>query len=132
MSIAEKSWTFLTKMNSKRDSAASVEVDGKLFVAGGLNDDGALSSTEFISPEGTVSGGPDLPGAWHNHCMIKLPSGKLVILGGSPSSELGKSALEFNPANLLFRDWPALTSKRFGHCCAVFNSPLHNGRPVAL
>merc|ERR1712223_1635337 len=52
MDIEEKSWTFLTKMNSKRSYVAAVEVNNKLFVAGGNDNDGALSSTEFISSEG--------------------------------------------------------------------------------
>jgi len=130
----EKIWTFLTRMNSKRSFVASIELDGKLFVAGGWNGTSgadSYSSTEFISVDGTVSPGPDLPSPRDEHCMIKLPSQKVLILGGV-SSSVRKSAIEFNPATNSFKNLPSLTSQRLSSGCTVFNSPFHNGRPVAL
>ena len=80
MDIEERSWTFLTKMSSKRHAVAAVEVNEKLFVVGGYNGDDFLSSTEFISSEGMVKAGPNLPSPRSSHCMTKLPSGNIIII----------------------------------------------------
>ena len=130
MDIEEKSWTFLTKMNSKRNDVAAVEWSNKLFVAGGYNDD-YLSSTEFISSEGMVTAGPDLPSPRETHCMTKLPSGRIVIIGGYPSS-VGKSVIEFDPITNSFNELPSLATERDDLACAVFKSPFHNERLVLL
>ena len=131
MDIEEKSWTFLTKMNSKRDNVAAVEVNNKLFVAGGYNGDDELSSTEFISSEGMVTAGPDLPSPRSSHCMTKLPSGRIVFIGGYPSSNR-KSVIEFDPITNSFKDLPSLATERYHLACAVFKSPFHNERMVLL
>ena len=132
MDIEEKSWTFLTKMNSKRSYVAAVEVNNKLFVAGGWNGDEVLSSTEFISSEGMVTAGPDLPSPRSKHCMTKLPSGRIIIIGGYPSSSVGKSVIEFDPITNSFNDLPSLITERSYLACAVFKSPFHNERLVLL
>ena len=110
---------------------AAVEVNNKLFVTGGYNG-GSLSSTEFISSEGMVTAGPDLPSPCGDHCMTKLPSGNVIIIGGSPSDSVGKSVIEFNPITNSYNDLPSLISARQDLACAVFYSPFHNGRPVLL
>jgi len=134
MSIETKSWTYLAAMSSKRLYAASAELDGKLFITGGksgFND--RLSSTEFITVEGEVSPGPNLPSPPRSgHCMMKLPSGKIIITGGYPSSSVGKEVLEFDPATNSYVDMPPLTTERRDHACAVFQSPQHEGRYVAM
>merc|ERR1719471_939171 len=118
-------------MNSRRRDMAAVELNGKLFVAGGYNyNEGALSSTEFISPEGMVTSGPDLPVPWDSHCMTKLPSGNVVFIGGNGGSS--RSVIEFDPVTNSFQDLPSLSSKRSYLACAIFKSPIHNGRPVLL
>ena len=129
MEIKKKNWSFLTELNFKRSGAASVEVDDKLFVTGGLNNRirGDMKSTEFISLEGDVSVGPDLPSPRSGHCMIKLPSGKMIILGGD-SIEDGKSAIVFDIKTKRFQDLPSLKFGRVNFGCAVFNSALHNYR----
>ena len=119
-------------MSSKRHALAAVEVNEKLFVVGGYNGDDFLSSTEFISSEGMVKAGPNLPSPRSSHCMTKLPSGNIIIIGGQPSSSVGKSVIEFNPVTNSFNDLPSLTTKRYYLECAVFNSPFHNGRSVLL
>ena len=131
MDFEKKSWTFLTKMNSKKRNVAAVEVNNKLFVAGGWNGDDRLSSTEFISSEGMVTAGPDLPSPRSRHCMTKLPSGRIVIIGGYPSS-VGKSVIEFDPITNSFNELPSLSTERYDLACAVFKSPFHNERLVLL
>jgi len=55
----------------------------------------------------------------------------ILVLGGYRKS-VQKSTIEFDPATETFKDLAALKRKRLNSGCAVFYSPLHNGRPVAL
>ena len=64
--------------------------------------------------------------------MIKLPSGKLLVTGGYPSWSVGKKVLEYDPATNSYVEMPTLTTSRFQHACAVFQSPQHEGRYVAM
>ena len=64
--------------------------------------------------------------------MMKLPSGKLLVIGGSPSSSVGTKVLEFDPATNSYDDMPPLTTYRWDHACAVFQSPQHEDRYVAM
>ena len=82
LSIETKSWTYLATMAFKRREAAGAEVQGKLFITGGSYGNNYHSSTEYITVEGEVLPGPNLPSPPRSfHCMMKLPSGKLVITG---------------------------------------------------
>ena len=64
--------------------------------------------------------------------MMKLPSGKLLITGGEEPESVGKKVLEFDPATNSYDEMPPLTTERSEHACAVFQSPQHEGRYVAL
>ena len=48
------------------------------------NSDG-LASTELVKQDGTISVGTPLPAARWFHCMVTLPDGKVMILGGQSS-----------------------------------------------
>ena len=90
------------------------------------------SSTEYISPNGDVSLGPDLPSPRSGHCMVSLPSGKVMIMGGMPKESL-KSVIIFDPdTNSFDTSVPSLIHERNDFACVVFNSPLHEMRPVVL
>ena len=83
MDLKKKAWKFLTKMSTKRISSAAVAINTSLFVTGGHVDGGEpLSTTEYIHADGNVSTGPDLPSPRAGHCMVALPSGKAMIIGG--------------------------------------------------
>jgi hypothetical protein len=129
LALEEQKWKKLANMKSKRWAAASVELDGKLFVTGGHNGQD-LKSTEYISIEGDVAPGPDLPSPRDSHCMIKLPSGNVMVTGGNPSK---KEVLMFDQTTNTFeKNSTSLSTERLGHGCAVFLSPHHGGRPVAM
>ena len=51
LDVKERSWRLLTKMKSIRSYAASSDVDGRLFIAGGYYDGNTTSTTEFIRYE---------------------------------------------------------------------------------
>ena len=63
MDLNTKSWNFLTNMTTTRLQSSSVAVKGSLFVTGGWDENpySSLSSTEYVTLNGNVLPGPDLP-----------------------------------------------------------------------
>jgi len=127
------SWTLLTNMSIKRWYSASVPVNGKLLVLGGIGYGGIgyLATSEYVSPDGDASQpGPDLPGPLYGHCAVKLSNGQVMLLGGDLDK---KSVIVFNPDTEIFdQSLPPLTFKRSDAGCAVFKSPRHDNREVVL
>ena len=127
------SWTLLTNMSTKRWYSASVPVNGKLLVLGGIGYGGIgyLATSEYVSPDGDASQpGPDLPGPRYGHCAVKLSNGQVMLLGGDLDK---KSVIVFNPDTEIFdQSLPPLTFKRSDAGCAVFKSPRHDNREVVL
>ena len=123
-------WRLLAELKHPRSRHASVELHGRLWVTGGKNEkDGRLFSTEFISRNGKVKPGPDLPHEMDDHCMVKLRDGRVMILGGHPDR---RSVMIFNPYDGSFVDGPDMLFDRYSSACAVFNSPMHDERPVVM
>ena len=128
------SWTFLTKMTTKRSSSASVPVNGNLLVLGGTDASyNRLATTEYISPSGDASQpGPDLPKPRGEHCAVKLSNGQVMLLGGYPYENL-KSAIIFHPESETFdQSLPPMLYDRSYFGCASFYSPMHDNREVVL
>ncbi len=99
-------------MKSRRSYHAATVVKDALFISGGYYN-GNLASTEFIHADGTVTNGPNLPVARYGHCMVTLHDGKVIIIGGYPSS-LYKNVLVFDPADNSFTTGPSLSyNKRY-------------------
>ena len=98
------------------------------------------STTEFINLDGNVTPGPDLPLPLYDHCMVTLPSGKIMIIGDHSKEKI---VLVFDPRENKFEKSAFSYHGKVGGKneefryrykldCAVFNSPLHNFRPVVL
>ena len=97
-----------------------------------------LSSTEFIFQDGRVQVGRNLPYANAGHCMVTLDSGKVLIIGGYSGYQYTRSrnVTLFDPNKYPFNPYVVSDSfliyDRYRAGCAVYNSPMHNGRPVIL
>ena len=71
---------------------------------------------------------PNMPSEREDHCMVSLPDGKVMILGGNngihpdPFTIQHKSVLRFDPATNTFDDMPSLKKDRSGASCTVFYS----------
>ncbi len=73
MTSQNKNHTNQIKMTTPRVYAASIAIDGKLFVTGGYEPkSGGLSSTEYVGPLGGPNAGPDLPVKLYHHCFARL------------------------------------------------------------
>ena len=82
MDLEKRSWKFLTNMTTARYGSASVAIDRSLFIVGGFDGNGYYAnSTEYVRNDGFVFNGPDFDRV--GHCMVTLPSGKVMIIGGT-------------------------------------------------
>ena len=119
-------------MTSRRSSHASTVVKNALFITGGYDGSSRLATTEYIYANGTVQSGPNLPEARYGHCSVTLHDGKVMILGAFRPSSLNRNVIIMDPADNSFTTGPSLSYDREHAACTLFNSPLHNGRPVVL
>ena len=101
---------------------------------GGIGGKKMLSSTEYISLDGSASQpGPELPLPRSRHCAVKLRTGKVMIIGGGLDEEIQQNVIIFDPdAKTFVHSLPSLNYARFGLGCAVFNSTMHENREVVL
>ena len=127
-----QAWTLLAEMNTKRYYPSSVVTNKGLWVTGGMNNGGHyLASTEYIYINGSVINGPNLPSARYGHCMVTLPDGNILIMGGYPSSNYRSTSI-FNPEDKSFSQGPSLIHIRAYPACTIFFSTKHGNRPVVL
>ena len=79
-----------------------------------------------------------MPASRYAHCMVTLHDGKIMILGGYLGGPRKlrdpklKSVMIFNPEDNTFTSGPSLLFGRVRFGCALFQSPLHENRPVIL
>ena len=85
-------------------------------------------STEFISMDGTVEAGPNLPspGRW-GHSMVTLHDGRVIILGDGTSA-MWKKVWIYNKNTDTFEDGPDLIYPRDHAGATLFRSAKHNNR----
>ncbi len=114
-------------MNTTRQSSATIVLaDGRILVAGGIDDNlNRLASAETYSPmSGTFSpvgamGTPRLiPG------VAPLPDGKILITGGLTPTSATASAEIFDPQTNSFAPTGSMLAARYGHA----SFPLPDGR----
>ena len=118
-------------------SLATVTIQGEDFLwitAGKDSSQNLLKSTELVSSSGSVTFGTNLPEKRANHCMVVI-NNHAIIIGGSPSKNVGRSVLIFDRASsndFSHKNGPSLNKKRYWHACSTMVSPAHGGRTVAV
>ena len=128
------SWK-LTEMTYTRTRAASVSLNGALWVTGGRT---AYSwdsdTTELVYPNGTVTPGPKLPMPKKSHCMVTLENGHIMFIGGDLNDgEIAvRDVVTYDPSTGEFKQGPSTIKNRWGSGCALFRSPAHGNRPVVI
>ena len=93
-----------------------------------------VTCTEFIYQNGQISPGPDLPTPVSLHCMVTLPSDKVMILGGYavPAAETPKKVIVFDLKTNNYTVLPSMNHNRMNAGCAIFQSAHHENRTVVL
>jgi N-acetylneuraminic acid mutarotase len=121
-------WTPTGSMNAARgDHTATLLQNGKVLVAGGANDSGALFSAELYDPAtGTWTNTGELNVARDHHTATLLANGKVLVVGGSGRSfpyELSSTEL-YDPATGLWTTNDPLNVARSEHTATL----LPNGK----
>ena len=122
--VAPKTTKLLTNMLSKRFDAASLIIKGKyLWVSGGNNGGGTLSSTEFIDINIGTTAGPELPTALEGHKMIDITDDLTIVIGGSfagiEKSTTYKYKYKSNHQEGHWSDGPTMQYRRRNHAVGV-------------
>ena len=112
MALAQSLGTFTAtgNMNVARSRhTATLLGDGKVLIAGGLNQGGAVSTAELYDPlTGTFTRTGDMTISRYGHGATLLPDGRVLIAGGITSardpSTYGTSAEIYDPSTGTFTD----------------------------
>ncbi|MFZ9887777.1 MAG: Kelch repeat-containing protein, partial [Myxococcota bacterium] len=115
--VIDPLWSATTTMATpRRNAAAALLPDGRLWIAGGENLDFSeqFSSTERYDPAtNTWTAGPDLPQPWARFEIQPLPDGQLLFVGGITSSvNIATKTYLYNPSNNGWTEGPLWAGAR--------------------
>lgn len=106
---------------------ATLLTSGMVLVIGGFNGTSFLSSAELFDPAGnggngsfTATGGMSSPRAHHTATL--LPSGKVLVTGGTDGSFIFKTAELYDPAAGTFTATGAMTTARQYHTATLLSN----------
>ena len=138
----DNEWELIHVMNTPRIHAASIVVDGKLWITGGTEDYYFMgpnyfyskSSSEFVDPKHpyTFIKGPDMPLAGlssdiiDKHCLTRLSSHQVMLIGGRMTDKHEEKSYNSNKTfvyDFLVDTWtsgPDMSAGRAGHGCTSF------------
>ena len=125
------STTPVATMSKNRTHAASVSIQNTMWVTGGEDENFIdLRSTEFVDPTSrTVRPGPKLPKETYAHCLVKINSSTVMLIGGhSDSMGLTNKIWFFNFDNEE-RGWvggPDMNTRRRAHACGIIKDSKKN------
>ena len=117
-------------MVEARRFSATIEIQGKLWILGGSdNDFNDLQSSEFLQSSGSSSG-PMLPEELESHCVTSLSETVVMVIGGNiPHYYNGKGAsrntylYDFDAKQ--WKSGPPMSAKRVSPGCTSF---VHNDK----
>jgi len=123
LSKNDNTWKLSGNLITPRYGAASVEINNKLVIFGGINNSGQYlqSTEEFDADNGISTAGPNMPLALSNHCAVKVNDTTVLIIGGFGSTYLS-STYFYNPELETFTAGPSLTEARANHACSILTT----------
>lgn len=121
-------WRLLPASLTPRAAHAAAFVGERLYVAGGANDSGSLSSLEIYDvARRRWSSGPSFPGPARNHTTGVSSGGWFYVLAGRDSSNF-TAAERYSPRRRLWQRLPDLRTPRGG----IASVRLRDGRIVVF
>ena len=128
---ASNTWQLFANLVTGRGHFGAAIFKGMLWVTGGWRGT-ILDSTEIVALDGTVKSGTNLPNGREGHCMVVLNNDEFMILGSYQPSGQRKHTMTYNANSETFISGPSMIHDRMNPACSVFQSKLHNDRPVVL
>jgi len=112
-------WSVTADMATPRAGACSVRlVDGRVLIAGGTAESGALSTVEYYGPDGFSVAAPLLEPRTHPACAA-LKDGRVLVTGGSRDDQPLRSAEVYDPSTGSWSSAGNMSVARSGHTAAV-------------
>lgn len=127
---ATAAWASLGAMTGARYShTTTLLLDGKVLVAGGKDNVGALRTTNVYDPIMNVWGtAGDMIGVRYAHSASLLQSGKVLVVGGRNDTEALVTTELYNPVTNSWTAGTALDSARSDHTATM----LSNGTVLVI
>ena len=110
-----------------RVGASSVLLNATtMWITGGKNDGTALSSTEYVTLDGSTKG-INLPFTVSGHCMVKLDETVILLVGGEQDEKISEKTYVINVTNEFdITEGPSLNRTRSNHGCGILKDEFGN------
>ena len=109
-------WQQFASMKEKRGQAAGIIYKNKFHVFGGFDGSSRLKTSEFISIDGGVGYGPELPEAVWRHAITSINSTTSLLSGGlTDATDYSPRTWYFNHETNVFSSGPNLLEGRNYH-----------------
>lgn len=122
---AEQSWTTLASMPTARGDFGVAVLEGKIYVIGGVNQDGEyLSNVEVYNPAtNSWTSKPSMP-TQRSEFATAVYNGKIYVFGGNTSSGIVGTTEIFDPQTNMWSTAPSMPTPRAGLQAIVVNDQI--------
>ena len=111
---ATNAWEAVAPMESARSASGVAVLEGKLYVAGGYNDDGYLSSVERYDPALDAWEAVAPMATARAHLTVAVLDGKLYAVGGEDGDDYLSSVERYDPTS---NAWEAVAPMAMARTC---------------
>ena len=109
-------WTPTADMTVARSGACSATLaDGRVLVAGGNGEKGALAAADLYNADGSFSAVASMQQSRANAACVTLQDGKVAVIGGANGTEALLSAEIYDPSNDAWTSAGNMSIARSGH-----------------
>ena len=125
------SFEIMTPMIEERAFAKSIVTQGRIWVTGGVNEYGRISSTEYIPKSSTPE--PSLPEPVEKHAVISINDTTSMLIGGSTNSNFySPKTYYFNHKSNTWKNGPNLISGRYFHAAGLIMDHVTHKQHIAV
>jgi prepilin-type processing-associated H-X9-DG protein len=113
-------WTQANNLAAARAAACSVLLpDGRVLVAGGNSQGGAVNTVDIMGTSGAFTPGPPMLQGRSNAACALLQDGTVLVAGGTDGKTALASAEIFTPSTNSWSSAGAMSTPRYGHTATV-------------
>ena len=113
--LTPNGFQFVTNQTYIALGSVAVGLENRLWISGYRD-----KYTEFISLQGEVTQGPDLPENLNGHCMVKIDDKTVMMVGGQVYPEQSGRTYFLDVPSGKWTQGPALLIPRAFHSCGLF------------